>query len=296
MFSFVKNVLNKIYSAVTSPLAALFARKTIDQDTLDELETLLIQADASVAVTKHLVDQLKQEWRAGKIDSGQALKSRLQEHLTAIATAQVFDKKPAVILLVGINGSGKTTVAGKLANLYKNQGKRVLLAAGDTFRAAATQQLAEWAERLQVPVVIGVENQDPASVAFKACEKYKQEGFDVLIIDTAGRLQAKAHLMRELEKIGSVIKRHVPAEQITTLLTIDAMLGQNSFDQARLFHESTHLDGIVLTKLDGTGKGGIVFSIMREFGLPVAFISYGEQLDQLRAFEPKQFVVELLEL
>lgn len=294
MFGFVKKFLTKIYHHVTSPLMALFGRSTIDNATLDELEETLIAADVGMQTTRMMLDRLRVGWRAGDIASGTALRDALQKELLAIATASKCEKEASVFVLVGINGSGKTTFASKLANLLKGQGKRVLLVAGDTFRAAATEQLQQWAERLGVDIVVGKENQDPASVVFAACEKFKRENYDCLIIDTAGRLQTKVNLMRELEKIMHSVRRHVPTERVVTLLTIDAMLGQNSLDQARLFDESTQIDGVVLTKLDGTGKGGVVFSIMHQLKRPVMFISFGEQLEHLQVFEPQQFVDDLL--
>jgi fused signal recognition particle receptor len=219
----------------------------------------------------------------------------LRSMLTAIlkATPQPTSSS-RVHLLVGINGSGKTTFAGKLAHFYKKQGKKVLLVAADTFRAAAPEQLTAWAQASDTPLVIGAPNQDPASVVFMGCEKFNKEQFDILIIDTAGRLQTKVNLMNELAKIKRIIQKQLPNETINTLLTIDAMLGQNSFEQAKLFKESTDVTSVVLTKMDGTGKGGIVFSIAQELAIPVAYISFGESNDQLASFNPEQYVEELL--
>ena len=195
---------------------------------------------------------------------------------------------------MGINGSGKTTFAGKLAYDLHKQGKKVLLVAADTFRAAAPEQLKQWAIRTGASIINGKEGQDPASVVFTGCEQFKSQGFDALIIDTAGRLQTKTNLMKELEKIHKIISRQLPNYTPCTLLTIDAMLGQNSFEQATLFNESTQLDGIVLTKMDGTGKGGIVFAITQQLGIPVAYIAYGEQPEQLKLFNAQEYVQELL--
>ena len=202
--------------------------------------------------------------------------------------------KGDLYLLVGINGSGKTTAAAKLAYQYKQENKRVLFIAADTFRAAATQQLAQWAQKLGADIVIGAEGQDPASVIFTGIQKFKQEQFDVLIIDTAGRLQTKINLMKELEKIKRVINSQLPQTPITILLTIDAMLGQNSFEQAKLFHESTPIDGVILTKMDGTGKGGIVFGITNELKIPIAYISFGEKPEQFTLFNAQEYVHDLL--
>lgn len=295
MFSFIKNSLQKIYAGLTSKLASLFLQATIDEKTLHELEILLISADTGVKTTRHIIENLKKEYAGGKITQGEALKSFLGKELGSLL------KKPEksiyeapIFLLVGINGSGKTTFCGKLTKIKKKQGKKVLLVAADTFRAAATEQLATWANRLEMDIVTGKENQDPASVVYAGCQRMEQGSFDTMIIDTAGRLQTKANLMKELEKIKRTISKLLPEKQITTLLTIDGMLGQNSFEQAKLFHESTQLDGIVLTKMDGTGKGGIVFAIAQELGIPIAFISFGEAIEQCKPFDADEYVNNLI--
>lgn len=296
MFSFIKQHLQKIYSQFTGKLSHLFSRSSIDANTLKELETILIQADTGVNTTRIILDTLQKQVANGTIQQGadlyQALNSQLVTLLTNTKTAP---NNPQVYLMVGINGSGKTTFVSKLAHTYAQQGKKVLLVAADTFRAAATQQLAAWAERTNTSIVVGKENQDPASVVFAGCERFMAEHFDILIIDTAGRLQTKTHLMRELEKIKKIIIRQLPDTQICTLLTVDAMLGQNSFEQARLFNESTQLDGIVLTKMDGTGKGGIVFAIVYELRIPIMYLSFGEQPEQCKLFNPAEYVHELLQ-
>lgn len=294
MLSFIKNSLKKIYTSITSQLSALFSSSHVDEQTLHKLERILLESDAGVSVTKKLITELKDEFKAGKLATGEDLKNALHTKLLALATAQTYNPHADVVLFVGINGSGKTTSVAKLAAQLKAQGKKVLLAAGDTFRAAATQQLQAWATNVGVDMVMGNEKQDPASVVFTACQKYMAEEYDILIIDTAGRLQTKTNLMKELEKIGTIIHKQLPEKKISTLLTVDAMLGQNSLDQARLFHESTRLDGIVLTKMDGTGKGGIVFAIMQELHVPVAYITFGEQVEQIKVFNAKHFVEELV--
>lgn len=295
MFSFIKDTLSKIYTSVTSKVHALFSRESIDQETLNELEQILIQADTGVKTTKKILAALQEKVRSGEIAKGSDLQAALEQELLALLTPKNIEHTP-IHLLVGINGSGKTTFAGKLAHLHRAQGKRVLLVAADTFRAAATEQLTEWASRTGADILTGQGNQDPAAVVFQGCEKFKKENYDILIIDTAGRLQTKVNLMRELEKIKRVIAKQLPESPTTTLLTIDAMLGQNSFEQARLFHESTQLDGIVLTKIDGTGKGGIVFAITQELGIPIAYLSFGEKADALKPFEPNSFVQDLMQV
>lgn len=294
MFSFIKDKLKKIYASVTSKLGTLFGKKTIDQATLKELEILLLAADTGVKTTRHIITQLEQQWHAGTIKEGTDLKKALSLLLLDILDQQQFHDDQTVTLLIGINGSGKTTFAAKRAHELAQQGKKVLLVAADTFRAAATEQLAQWAKSIGVDLVTGTDGQDPAAVVFAGCQKFKNENFDALIIDTAGRLQTKKNLMLELEKIKRVINKHLPDIPITTLLTIDSMLGQNSFEQAKLFNESTQVNGIVLTKMDGTGKGGIVFSIVNELHIPVAYISFGEQLDHYKIFDKQQYVQELL--
>lgn len=284
-----------MYHAVTSQIINLFTSKQIDEKTLQELEAILLGADTGVKTTKKIMSILKEQWKSGIIQEGDDLKKALAHELLAL----LKDQKPPVItslyLLVGINGSGKTTFASKLAHSLKKEGKRVLLVAGDTFRAAATQQLTEWAHKVGVEIFVGQQGQDPAAVVFQGCEKYKKEEFDALIIDTAGRLQTKTNLMKELEKIKRTITRCLPDELVTTLLTIDAMLGQNSFGQAQIFHECATLQGIVLTKMDGTGKGGIVFAIAQELGVPVAYLSYGEQPEALKLFDAQEYVSSLLD-
>lgn len=294
MFSFIKNTLSKIYTHVTSQVHKLFLQETIDTETLKELERILIQADTGVPTTKKILSSLSDKVSSGEIKKGTDLQEALKQELIQILTSTPQMHDAQMYLFVGINGSGKTTAISKLAYRFKQEGKRVLLVAADTFRAAAVEQLQSWAQKIDVDIVTGSETQDPAAVVFQGCEQFKKGAYDVLLIDTAGRLQTKTNLMKELEKITRVIDKQLPEQTCATLLTIDAMLGQNSVDQARLFHESTTLSGLVLTKLDGTGKGGIIFSIAHELNLPVVYISFGEQLEQLKRFEPEVFINELI--
>lgn len=281
MFNFIKQKLQTLYRTITGT--------QLDEATLKEIEKTLLEADAGMQATRSILTQLKQ-----KASSEQPLTTTLADILTGMLTAHTYTLTPDVYLLVGINGSGKTTTAAKIAYREQKTGKTVLFVAGDTFRAAATAQLSEWATQLHIPLVMGKENQDPASVIYAGCERYKQEKFDTLVIDTAGRLQTKVNLMKELEKIRRTISKLLPDARVATLLTIDSMLGQNSLVQARLFHESTPLDGIILTKADGTGKGGIIFAITQELGLPIAFITSGEQMTALTPFHAQEFVASLL--
>jgi len=289
VFSFIKEKLSKIYNQFTSKLSALLGRTTLDEQTLKDLEILLLSADTGVQTTRAIIKRL-QEMADGR-SLHEVLRVILMDELQK-APAYAYDAQ--VMLLVGINGSGKTTFAGKLAHHYAQKGKKVLLVAADTFRAAAPEQLRVWATRSGVALVEGKPGQDPSSVVFEGCQRFKDEKFDIVIIDTAGRLQTKVNLMQELAKINRVVAKQVPGYTMQTLLTIDAMLGQNSFEQANLFKACTHVNGIVLTKMDGTGKGGIVFGIANQLNIPVAYISYGEAIDQMTPFNAKQYVTELV--
>lgn len=280
---------------MTSRVAILFGYKTIDEAVLRELEAILLSADTGVKTTKKIMAHLRHQWESGTIKAGADLKKALEQELIALLP-QLDLTEQSIVMVVGVNGSGKTTFVGKLANYYKQQGKRVLLVGADTFRAAAMEQLDLWAKRFAIEIIVGKPGQDPASVVFQGCEEYKRGNFDVLIIDTAGRLQTKIGLMKELEKIKKTVARHFSDQEISALLTVDAMLGQNSFEQARLFHESTDLRGIVLTKMDGTGKGGIVFAIVQELGIPIVYISYGEQPENMKKFDKQEYIADLLSL
>ena len=295
MFGFLKNKLKKIYNQVTSKLHSLFDSKKIDEQTLADLEKILLEADTGVKTTKILVNFLKEEFKSGNITEGTELKSALEKKLNQILGNGSTQNESKIFLLVGVNGSGKTTFAAKLTNKFTKQGKKVLLAAADTFRAAATEQLEQWSQKIGTEIVTGTQGQDPGSVVFQACKKFDDEQFDILIIDTAGRLQTKTNLMKELEKITRIIERKLPEENVNTLLTIDAMLGQNSLEQAKIFNESTDVNGIILTKMDGTGKGGIIFALKQELELPVSYISYGEKLENFETFNSEKYVSELLE-
>lgn len=279
MFNFIKNKLSE-----------LFSRNTLDAATLKELEKTLIEADIGVSTTKLLIQTLQEQARTGA-DAYTLLKSELIKR----AQTYSYTNNARVFLCVGINGSGKTTFIGKLAYHYATQKKRILLIAADTFRAAAREQLKEWAQATGADIFMGNENQDPSSVIFAGCQKFKEESYDILIIDTAGRLQTKTHLMKELEKMVRTMHRQLPDVPYTTLLTIDAMLGQNSLEQAQLFNECTKLDGIVLTKYDGTGKGGIIFPIIETLKIPIAYISHGEKKEDLMRFDASLFVTDLIE-
>ncbi|MCK4264762.1 signal recognition particle-docking protein FtsY [Candidatus Babeliales bacterium] len=295
MLNFIKEKVKKIYSAFTNKVNSIFSKDHIDDELLKELEVLLLSADTGSKTTKRIIDSLKEAIDGKKINNvlelKQALGGLLISHLEQYTNQ---NKTPKVLLLVGINGSGKTTFSGKFAYKLASEGKKVLLVAGDTFRAAAIEQLSEWGKRINVDVFIGKTNQDPASVIFDSCVKFVNEGYDHLIIDTAGRVQTKINLMNELEKMRKIINKKLPDEDIKTWLTIDSMLGQNSFEQAKIFNEVASLNGIILTKMDGTGKGGIVFSITKELKLPILYITFGEKVEDLKLFSPEEYVKNLL--
>ncbi len=294
MFNFIKNKLQKIYSTLTSRLSGIFSQQIVNQESLKELEKILIESDTGVHITRQLITTIKNK-NSRKELSGQELQQLLEQELLKILAQQYYHELADVYLLVGINGSGKTTTAAKLAARFKQSGKKALLVAADTFRAAALDQLNAWAQQLAIDIVLGKPEQDPASVIFAACKQYQEQQYTTLIIDTAGRLQTKANLMKELEKIQRTITKLLPNKKVCTLLTIDSMLGQNSLEQARLFNESTKLDGLILTKMDGTGKGGIIFAISTELHVPIAYISFGEKLDDLALFDPQNYIKELLQ-
>ncbi len=293
MFNFIKNQLQKIYTHF-SRIATIFSKPSIDQATLNELEQLLIEADTGVATTRFILEQLKKNIGTQSI-SGTDLKDLLSQELLKLLKPFTFPQENKIIyLLIGINGSGKTTFAGKLAHSAVSHHKKTILVAADTFRAAAPEQLSAWATKSGASLIVGNPNQDPASVVFAGCQQFKNENADYLIIDTAGRLQTKINLMNELAKIKRSIIKQLPDYTIITLLTIDGMLGQNSFQQAKLFNEATKIDAIALTKMDGTGKGGIVFAINHELNIPVAYFSYGEAIDQLKLFNCEEYVQSIL--
>lgn len=286
--------LKSAYTRLSDAFRSLFSKNTIDQSTLDELEKILIAADVGTTTTKYVLQQLRDAHAAQKITSGRDLRMQLETILITILTATSHSaprsSSNAITLLVGINGAGKTTLAAKLAYKQLTHGMRPLLVAADTFRAAAREQLTAWAQALSVGIHVGVMEQDPASVVFAGCQQFQSGACTTLIIDTAGRLHTKVNLIHELAKIRRTITKVLPHEQVTTLLIIDATLGQNSVEQAKVFKEATAVDGIVLTKMDGTSKGGALISIAHELAIPIHSISYGERVHDYAPFNAPRFV------
>ena len=298
-FDKLKAGLAKTKNALFGRLDQLFRGfSKVDEDMLEELEEVLITADVGVGPTEKIIDGLRGKIRAEKITEPEKVKAALEEILVSMigeGEPLVLDTKPSVILVIGVNGVGKTTSIAKIANLLKSEGKSVILAAADTFRAAAVDQLKIWADRVGVDISSHGEGSDPAAVVFDAVNAAKSRHSDVLIIDTAGRLHNKKNLMDELAKINRVVDRELPGCSRETLLVLDATTGQNAVSQAKEFRNSAPLTGLVLTKLDGTAKGGIVFSIREELGIPVKFICVGEQVDDLQYFKADEFVSALFE-
>ena len=296
LFSKLKNAMKKTREGISGALSALFSKNKIGNEFYDELEEILIGADISVTTAEEIVDELKAEAKKEKLKDKQfvtdLLKDILEEKLTEAEELDI--KYPAVIMLVGVNGVGKTTTVGKLANYFLSQKKSVVVAAADTFRAAAADQLTVWADRAKVRIVKHEEGSDPSAVVFDALSSAKAKNTDVVIIDTAGRLHVKANLMEELKKMSRTVQRECPNYNFYKLLILDATTGGNAVNQAEVFDESVELDGIVLTKLDSSAKGGFVVSLCNELAIPVAFVGTGEKLEDLEKFSAEDFVEALI--
>lgn len=296
LFSKLKNALKKTREGLSSALSGLFSKNKIGDEFYDGLEEILIGADISVTTAEDVVEEIRAEAKHDKIKDKEfvtdLLKDVLEEKLTEADIPEI--KYPAVIMLVGVNGVGKTTTVGKLANYFLSQGKTVTVAAADTFRAAAADQLTVWAERAKVRIVKHEEGSDPSAVVFDTLTSAKAKGTDVVIIDTAGRLHVKAHLMEELKKMSRVVTREYPAANFYKLLILDATTGNNAISQAAIFNEAVELDGIVLTKLDSSAKGGFVISLCSELQIPVIFSGVGEKIEDLELFDPEEFIDAIL--
>lgn len=286
--------LTKTRQNIMSGLDSIFRSSEIDDDFYEELEETLIMADIGTKATSDIIESLQEKVRENKIkevaECKQLLIDSMKEQMSLAENAYEFENQKSVLLIVGVNGVGKTTSVGKLAGQIKGMGKRVLLAAADTFRAAAIEQLTEWANRSGVEIISQQEGSDPAAVVFDAVTAAKARNTDVLICDTAGRLHNKKNLMEELRKINRVIEREYPNCYKETLVVLDGTTGQNALVQAKQFCEVTDVTGIILTKLDGTAKGGIAIAIMSELGIPVKYIGVGEKIDDLQKFDPNDFI------
>ena len=292
LFSKLKNALKKTRDGLSAALSNLFSKNKIGDEFYDELEEILISADISVTTAEEVVEEIRAEAKHDKIKDKEfitdLLKDVLEEKLTEAEIPEIT--YPAVIMLVGVNGVGKTTTVGKLANYFISQGKTVTVAAADPFRAAAADQLTVWAERAKVRIVKHEEGSDPSAVVFDALTSAKAKGTDVVIIDTAGRLHVKAHLMEELKKMSRVVEREYPSADFFKLLVLDATTGNNAISQAEIFDSAVELDGIVLTKLDSSAKGGFVISLCSQLQIPVLFTGVGEKMEDMELFNPEEFV------
>ncbi|MEK6651654.1 MAG: signal recognition particle-docking protein FtsY [Nitrospirota bacterium] len=299
LFDQLKNGLAKTRKGFVEKVESIFSKGKIDKETIEELEEALITSDVGIHAAQEIVNFLREKIRKGEIEDAlsarEALKKEMVSLLGSSAPVVLFGERPFVILTVGVNGVGKTTTIGKLASRFTSEGHSVLLGASDTFRAAAIEQLEIWAKRAGASIVKHQSGSDPAAVAFDAIESARHKKIDVVIIDTAGRLHTKSPLMEELKKVKRVVQKAMPLAPQEVLLVVDATTGQNALRQAQIFNEAIGITGVALTKLDGTAKGGIVFAIKKELGIPVRLIGVGEGVDDLRDFDPKEFVEALFD-
>lgn len=292
LFGKIKDALKKTKDGIAAKLNGLFLRDRIGEDFYEELEDILISSDVSVATSAEIVDEIR--------DTAIKEKCKDKEYVTELLKKELFETldyatpieftPPVAIMVIGVNGVGKTTTIGKLANKFVREGKSVTIAAGDTFRAAAVDQLSVWADRAKVRIIKSEEGADASAVVFDAVTSAKSKNTDVLIIDTAGRLHVKANLMEELKKMDRVLKREYPQAKIIKLIALDATTGQNAFSQVKTFNDAVGVDGIILTKLDGTAKGGFIISLSYELEVPVCFVGTGEKIDDIEDFDAKEFI------
>lgn len=299
-FEKLKQGLTKTKEAINNQINNVFSNfRKVDEELLEELEEALIMSDVGAETSIKIIDNLRNKIKLQKIEDADAVKEALKEEIANVLSEKDsslhIDTKPSIIMVVGVNGAGKTTSIGKIAAKLKSEGKKVLVAAADTFRAAAIEQLEVWTDRAKVDILKKNEGSDPASVVFDAAKRTIAENYDVLIIDTAGRLHTKKNLMEELNKIERVLEKELPEASKEVLIVLDGTTGQNALIQAKEFSEVTKITGIVLTKLDGTAKGGVVIGICSELNVPVKFIGVGEQIDDLQEFNAKDFANALFE-
>lgn len=294
-FEKLKNSLTKTKDNLVGKITQVVTRRKIDDDLLDDLEEILIEADVGVKATMRLIDSMREKARERKVTEGDEVIGLLQEEIAEIlgrderALLEDSDVRPVVWLIVGVNGVGKTTTIGKIATRFSREGKKVMIAACDTFRAAAVEQVAIWAQRSGVDIIRSQHGADPASVAFDAATAAKARTADLLLVDTAGRLHTKANLMEELKKIRRVVEKAVPGAAIYSKLIIDGTTGQNALQQVQVFTDAVGCDGLIVTKLDGTAKGGVMIAVAEELNVPVDFIGIGEGIDDLQRFDPQEF-------
>lgn len=294
-FEKIKNGLKKTKENISKKLFEVFKAKALDDEFYEELETALISADMGVTATEQVISELKDAVFKKRITVPEDAKDELKRILTESIDYEIPEYEyPLVIMVAGVNGVGKTTAIGKLANLFKEEGKSVVIAAADTFRAAASDQLEIWAERAGVRIVKHNEGSDPAAVVFDAIASMKAKKTDVLLVDTAGRLHNKKNLMNELEKINRVIDKELPEADRRNFIVLDATTGQNALVQVEVFDEAIDIDGIILTKLDGTAKGGVIMAISAEYEMPVVYVGVGEKIDDLLPFNATEFVNEII--
>jgi fused signal recognition particle receptor len=297
-FQKLKNSLSRTKDSILGKLSEVVLRRRIDDELLEEIEQVLIEADVGVPATMRLIEAVRQKASQTNLTEGAEVMALLQEEIAAILrqsqAEQISDSaKPIVWMIVGVNGVGKTTTIGKLATLFASEGKKTMIAACDTFRAAAIEQISIWAERSNVDIVRSQSGSDPAAVAFDAAKAAVSRGVDILLVDTAGRLHTKSHLMEELKKIRRVIDKAAPGAPVYSKLIIDGSTGQNALSQVKMFTEAIDCDGIIVTKLDGTAKGGVMIAVSEELGIPVEFIGLGEGIEDLQRFDAQQFAEAL---
>ena len=299
-FDKLRQGLSKTKNSLDEKINNVFSTfRKVDEELLDELEEVLIMSDLGMNTSTEIISKLRERIKKEKIQETEEVKEALRKEMQIVLDETenklCLDTKPSVILVVGVNGVGKTTSIGKIANRLKKEGKKIVIAAADTFRAAAVEQLEVWANRAGCDIVKKEEGVDPASVVFDAIQKVKQTNADILICDTAGRLHNKKYLMDELKKIQKVIEKELPNADKEVLLVLDATTGQNAIEQVKAFKETSNITGLVLTKLDGTAKGGVVIGIVNENKIPVKFIGVGEQIDDMEIFDSRQFVEAIIE-
>jgi fused signal recognition particle receptor len=299
-FDKLRKSLSRTKDSIIGKIAQVITRRSIDDDLIDEIEQILIEADVGVKATNRLIDRLRERARDGSVSDADGVMALLKDEIRSILSSDAAEllpansPRPAIWLITGVNGVGKTTTIGKLATLFAGEGKKVMIAACDTFRAAAIDQISIWAERSGVEIIRSQEGADPAAVAFDAASAARARGADILLVDTAGRLHTKANLMEELKKIKRVVIKAAPDAAVLSKLIIDGSTGQNALSQVRIFSDAVGCDGLIITKLDGTAKGGVVIAIAEELKVPVDFIGLGETVDDLQRFNPKEFAEALL--